>query len=56
MALIPHKEDPNYDSEMVRYKKDNSEWAGDDLQKGINALNQKPQAPQNNNQQQQFKK
>lgn len=35
MALIPHKEDPNYASEMERYKKDNSEWAGNDLEKGL---------------------
>ena len=35
MALIPHKEDPNYDSEMARYKKDNTEWAGDDMNKGM---------------------
>lgn len=46
MALIPHKEDPNYNAEMERYKKDNSEWAGSDLQKGINALNQKHPEPQ----------
>lgn len=35
MALIPHKEDPNYLAEVERHKHDNSEWGGDDLHRGM---------------------
>lgn len=35
MALIPHKADPNYEAQMVEYKKDNSRWGGEDMNKGM---------------------
>ena len=35
MALIPHKADPNYESQMEAYKKDNSRWGGEDMNKGM---------------------
>ena len=35
MALIPHKADPNYEKQMEEYKKDNSRWGGEDMNKGM---------------------
>lgn len=35
MALIPHKEDPNYKQQMEEYAKDNSRWGGADMLKGM---------------------
>lgn len=35
MALIPHKEDPNYQQQMQEYQKDNSRWGGNDMNKGM---------------------
>lgn len=35
MALIPHKEDPNYEEQMKLYAKDNSRWGGSDMMKGL---------------------
>ena len=35
MALIPHEADPNYKAQMEEYKKDNSRWGGEDMNKGM---------------------
>jgi hypothetical protein len=35
MALKPDKNDPNYAAQMEEWKKDNSNWAGDDMNKGM---------------------
>lgn len=35
MALIPHKDDPNYEKQMQEYKRDNSRWGGEDMNKGM---------------------
>lgn len=35
MALIPHKQDPNFEEQMKQYRQDNSAWGGDDLFKGM---------------------
>ena len=35
MALIPHKADSNYEKQMEEYKKDNSRWGGEDMNKGM---------------------
>lgn len=43
MALIPHKADPNYDEQMKKYRQNNADWGGDDMNKGM----PKPELKQN---------
>lgn len=42
MALIPHKADPNYEQQMKKYRENNSDWGGDDMNRGM----PKPEAKQ----------
>lgn len=35
MALMPSKSAPDYEKQMEAWKKDNSRWAGDDMNKGM---------------------
>lgn len=52
MALIPHTADRNYEEQMKQYRKDNSRWGGDDMNRGM----PKPSAVPTGEQPAQFQK